>query len=109
MAANAKKWRAPDIASRRRSGAGERARQQRAQHGLAGGQAVGGLGKDDRLRTVDDLGRDFFAPVRGQAVHEHGVIAGPCQQRRVDAIGREGAQTLCARLSKATRMDVVHV
>lgn len=84
-----------------RSGAGERAFQQHAQHSLTGGQAVGGLGEDDGLCAVDNLGRDFLAPMRGQALYEHGVPSGPRQQRRVDVVGRERAQTLCARLNKA--------
>ena len=40
-------------------------------------QAVLGLVEDHRLRPVHDLGRHFFAAVRRQAMHEHGIAAPP--------------------------------
>ena len=47
--------------------------------------AVFGLVPDHRLRAVDDFGGDFFAPVRGQAVHEQGIGLGGGHHVGIDA------------------------
>src|SRR5437773_293793 len=49
-------------------------------------ESVFRLVDDDRLRTVDDVVRDFEAPMRGQAMHDHGVRLRAVEELRVHLI-----------------------
>ena len=57
-------------------------------------QSVLRLVEDDRLRTVDDLGGDLLAAMRGQAVHDDGVGPRQAENVGVDLIGAEVALAL---------------
>ena len=48
-------------------------------------QAVGRLFPDHRLRAIDDRRLDLLAPVRGQTVHEHGILDSHGHHVRIDA------------------------
>ena len=52
-------------------------------------QAVFRLVKHHRLRPVHDVGGDFLAAVRRQAMHEDGIFGGLLHQGRIDLIGFE--------------------
>jgi hypothetical protein len=41
---------------------------------------------DDRLRTIQNLGTDFFTPVSGQTVHDDRIGLGAMQQAAVHLI-----------------------
>ena len=60
--------------------------------GLLGVEAIFGLVEDDRSGTVDDVVGDFLAAVRGQAVHEDGVVTGRIHEVGVHLIWAEGLE-----------------
>ena len=65
-----------------------------------------GLLPHERLRPVDHLGRDLFAAVRGQAVHEHRV-ASPAAFISVAVDGPAGERPAAvARCSVSCPIDV---
>ena len=64
------------------------------QQRLLGVEAVFGLVPDDALRSFDDGGRDLFAAMGGQAVHEQRVPGGLRHQCVVDLVTGEGLNTL---------------
>ncbi len=47
-------------------------------------QAILGFVPDHALRSVDDFGGDFFAAMRGQAVHEQRIFGGQTHEFGID-------------------------
>ena len=52
-------------------------------------QSILRLVDDNRLRTIQHLGTDFFTPVGGQTVHDDRIWLGAMQQAAVHLIRRQ--------------------